>query len=128
MRRILGLVGGDRLDGVTLSDRVDAVVLHPVLGPLILAVILFLVFQAVFAWAQVPMDAIKLGVAGFGNWLGAALPTSLLKDLAINGVLAGCRQRAGVPAANHHPVLLHPDARGLRVSAPCRIPARPGDG
>ena len=89
VRRILGLVGGDRLDGVTRSDRVDAVVLHPVLGPLILAVILFLVFQAVFAWAQVPMDEIKLGVAAFGNWLGAALPASLLKDLLINGVLAG---------------------------------------
>jgi ferrous iron transport protein B len=89
VRRILGLVGGDRLDGVTMSDRVDAVVLHPVLGPLILALILFLVFQAVFAWAQVPMDAIKFGVAGFGDWLGAALPDSLLKNLLINGVLAG---------------------------------------
>jgi ferrous iron transport protein B len=89
VRRILGLVGGDRLDGVTRSDRVDAVVLHPVLGPLILALILFLVFQAVFAWAQIPMDAIKYGVAAFGNGLGAALPTSLLKDLLINGVLAG---------------------------------------
>jgi ferrous iron transport protein B len=89
VRRILGLVGGDRLDGVTLSDRVDAVVLHPVLGPLILSVILFLVFQAVFAWAQWPMDEIKFGVAAFGNWLGAALPASLLKNLLVNGVLAG---------------------------------------
>ena len=89
VRRILGLVGGDRLDGVTLSDRLDAVVLHPVLGPFILAVILFLVFQAVFAWAQLPMDEIKRGVASLGNWLGAALPASILKDLAINGVLAG---------------------------------------
>jgi len=89
VRRILGLVGGDRLDGVTISDRVDAVVLHPVFGPLILAGILFLVFQAVFAWAQVPMDAIRLGVAAFGHWLGAALPESLLKGLLINGVLAG---------------------------------------
>jgi ferrous iron transport protein B len=89
VRRILGLIGGDRLDGVTLSDRLDAVVLHPVLGPFILAVILFLVFQAVFAWAQVPMDDIKLGVAWFGDWLGSVLPASLLKDLLINGILAG---------------------------------------
>jgi ferrous iron transport protein B len=89
VRRILGAIGGDRLDGVTFSDRLDAVVLNPILGPTILAVILFLVFQAVFAWAQVPMDAIKLGVATFGNWLGAALPNSLVKDLLINGVLAG---------------------------------------
>jgi ferrous iron transport protein B len=89
VRRILGVVGADRLDGVTFSDRLDALVLHPVLGPVILAVILFLVFQAVFAWAQVPMDEIRLGVATVGNWLGAALPASLLKDLAINGILAG---------------------------------------
>jgi ferrous iron transport protein B len=89
VRRILGVVGGDRLDGVTFSDRLDALVLHPLLGPVILAVILFLVFQAVFAWAQAPMDEIKLGVAAFGNWLGAALPPSLLKDLLINGILAG---------------------------------------
>ena len=89
VRRILGVVGGDRLDGVTFSDRLDALVLHPLLGPLILAVILFLVFQAVFAWAQAPMDEIKLGVATFGDWLGAALPQSLLRDLAINGILAG---------------------------------------
>jgi ferrous iron transport protein B len=89
VRRILGVVGGDRLDGVTLSDRVDALVLHPVIGPVILAVILFLVFQAVFAWAQVPMDEIRLGVAVFGNWLQTIMPNSLIKDLAINGVLAG---------------------------------------
>jgi ferrous iron transport protein B len=89
VRRILGVVGGDRLDGVTFSDRLDALVLHPVLGPVILAVILFLVFQAVFAWAQLPMDAIKLGVGAFGDWLAAMLPASLLKDLLINGILAG---------------------------------------
>ncbi|MDP9090506.1 MAG: ferrous iron transporter B [Pseudomonadota bacterium] len=89
VRRILGVVGGDLLDGVTFSDRLDALVLHPLLGPAILALILFLVFQAVFAWAQVPMDAIKLGVANFGAWLGAALPQSLLKGLLIDGVLAG---------------------------------------
>jgi ferrous iron transport protein B len=89
VRRILGAVGGDRLDGVTLSDKVDAVVLHPLFGPLILAAILFLVFQAVFAWAQVPMDAIKNGVGALGVWLGTVLPASLLKDLLVNGVLAG---------------------------------------
>jgi len=89
VRRILGVVGGDRLDGVTLSDRLDALVLHPLLGPVILAVILFFVFQAVFAWAQVPMDAIKQGVTMFGGWVAATLPASMLKDLLVNGVLAG---------------------------------------
>jgi ferrous iron transport protein B len=89
VRRILAVVGGDRVEGVTISDRVDAVVLQPVLGPLLLALILFLVFQAVFAWAQVPMDAIKQAIATISGWLSTALPASLLKDLLINGVLAG---------------------------------------
>ena len=89
VRRILGLVGGDRLDGVTFSDRVDAVVLHPIAGPCILALLLFLVFQAVFAWAQLPMDAIKTDVGAFGDWVGHALPPSLFRDLLVNGVLAG---------------------------------------
>ena len=89
VRRILGVVGGDRLDGVTFSDRVDAVVLHPVAGPLILALILFLIFQAVFAWAQLPMDAIKNGVGLFGEFVGRAMPQSMLKDLLVNGILAG---------------------------------------
>ncbi len=89
VRRLLTAIGAPQFDGVTWSDRVDAVVLHPVIGPLILAVVLFLVFQAVFAWAQVPMDAIKDGVGALGDWLARSMPPSLLKDLLINGLLAG---------------------------------------
>ena len=89
VRRILARVGGERIEGVTFSDRLDAVVLHPLAGPLILASILFLVFQAVFAWAQLPMDAIKSGVGALAGWIGAAMPPSLLKGLLVDGVLAG---------------------------------------
>jgi ferrous iron transport protein B len=89
VRRILDIVGGARLEGVTVSDKLDAVFLHPLLGPLILAAILFLVFQAVFAWAQVPMDAIKTGVGAFAGWVGSVMPPSLLKGLLVDGVLAG---------------------------------------
>jgi len=89
VRRILVAVGGDRTDGTTRSDRIDAIMLHPFVGPLILAVVLFLVFQAVFAWAQWPMDAIKAGIDAFGGWLGGFLPESLFKGLLIDGVLAG---------------------------------------
>jgi ferrous iron transport protein B len=89
VRRVLERVGGERLEGVTLSDRLDGVVLHPVAGPLILASILFCVFQAVFAWAQLPMDAIRSGVGAFAGWVGAALPPSLLRGLLVDGVLAG---------------------------------------
>ena len=116
------------IDGVTFSDRVDAVVLHPVLGPLILALVLFLVFQAVFAWAQVPMDAIKSGVGAFGELVGAGAAAEPAQGPAGQRRAGGRRQRAGVPAADHHPVLLHLGARGFGLSAARRIPARPGDG
>ena len=89
VRRILLAVGGEGADGLMHSDRVDAIVLHPVLGPLILALILFLVFQAVFAWAQYPMDVIRYGVASLSEWIATLLPASLFKDLLVNGVLAG---------------------------------------
>ncbi len=49
------------------TEKLDRVLLHPLAGPLILAVVLFLVFQAVFSWAEVPMDWIETGVAGVGQ-------------------------------------------------------------
>jgi len=42
-----------------MLSRLDAIVLHPVSGPVLLAIVLFLMFQAVFSWAQVPMTLIQ---------------------------------------------------------------------
>ncbi|PND37141.1 ferrous iron transporter B [Paucibacter aquatile] len=71
------------------SDRLDRVLLHPVAGPLILAVVLFLLFQAVFAWATGPMDLIKDGMAALGEWVGGALPEGWLRSLLVDGLIAG---------------------------------------
>ena len=73
----------------TASDRIDRVVLHPLLGPLILAVVLFLVFQAVFAWAEAPMGWIEAGTAAVGQWVGGELPEGGLRSLLVDGVVAG---------------------------------------
>lgn len=86
---ILQHLGLDTLVPHTPSDRIDRVVLHPVFGPLLLAVVLFLVFQAVFAWAEVPMDAIKAATAWLGDTVGAALPEGWLRSLVVDGVIAG---------------------------------------
>jgi ferrous iron transport protein B len=86
---ILQHLGLDTLVPHTPSDRIDRVVLHPVIGPLLLAVVLFLVFQAVFAWAEVPMDAIKAATAWLGDTVGAALPEGWLRSLMVDGVIAG---------------------------------------
>ena len=63
--------------------------LHPFAGPLILAAVLFLVFQAVFSWAEVPMDMIEAGVAWTGEQVTRFLPAGLLRSLLVEGVIGG---------------------------------------
>lgn len=89
VRGILQRLGLDDLIPHTLSDRIDRVVLHPVVGPLLLAAVLFLIFQAVFAWASAPMDAIKAATGWLGAAVGATLPDGWLKSLIVDGVIAG---------------------------------------
>jgi ferrous iron transport protein B len=73
----------------TPSDRLDRIVLHPVLGPLLLAVLLFAVFQAVFAWAKLPMEAIKDATTWLAANVGTLLPEGWLRSLVVDGVIAG---------------------------------------
>jgi ferrous iron transport protein B len=67
----------------------DQVLMHPVGGMLILALLLFFVFQAVFAWAAAPMEWIDAGVAALANGLNGALPEGVLKSLLVDGIVAG---------------------------------------
>jgi ferrous iron transport protein B len=64
-------------------------VLHPMVGPLLLAVLLFLVFQAVFSWAEAPMGWIESGTAWVGGAITGLLPSGLLRSLLVDGVIAG---------------------------------------
>jgi ferrous iron transport protein B len=72
-----------------LLARLDALVLHPIAGPLLLAAVLFFMFQAVFSWAVVPMAAISAGVRDAGQYLAQALPEGALHSLLLDGIVAG---------------------------------------
>ena len=87
--RILLALGIDRVEEDRTSESIDRVVLHPLAGPLVLATVMFLVFQAVFAWSQPPMAWIQAGVGAIGTWLGTALPDSALRSLLVDGIVAG---------------------------------------
>src|SRR5882757_2296250 len=89
VQRLLSLIGAERFDALQLSDRIDRVVLHPVLGPILLLTCLFFVFQAVFSWARPMMDGIDSGVSAIGQWLSVSLPESLFRSLLVDGVIAG---------------------------------------
>ncbi|MYM82564.1 ferrous iron transporter B [Duganella sp. FT50W] len=90
VRRILDLALTEPAHaGDALSEKIDNVVLHPVLGPVILAVLMFLVFQAVFSWAAAPMDMIKDGVEHLAKWMTASMPDGVLHSLLVDGVMGG---------------------------------------
>jgi ferrous iron transport protein B len=71
------------------THRLDSVLLHPVIGPIILAVIMFVMFQAVFAWSAAPMDWIGDGVAWLSGVVTNALPPGLVRSMIVDGAIAG---------------------------------------
>lgn len=71
------------------SYAIDNILTHRVFGYVIFLVILFLIFQAIFAWATYPMNLIDSGFAWLNERVHNALPTGLLNDLIVNGILAG---------------------------------------
>ncbi|MCP5391002.1 MAG: ferrous iron transport protein B [Sphingomonadaceae bacterium] len=67
----------------------DKVLLHPWLGPVILFALLFVMFQAVFAWAAPFADALDAGAGALSGWVIDSLPAGFLRDLLTEGVIAG---------------------------------------
>ncbi|WNO04088.1 ferrous iron transporter B [Rhodoferax mekongensis] len=89
VRRILAAVLSGNENRGRFQHRLDAVVMHPVWGLLVLATVLFLIFQAVFSWAAYPMDAIKDLMAATGEWTLTQMPEGPLRSLLVDGVIAG---------------------------------------
>ena len=71
------------------SRRLDRVLLHPLVGPLVLAAILFVMFQAVFAWAEAPMGWIEAAIGWLQESASAILPDNLIRSLVVDGILNG---------------------------------------
>lgn len=72
-----------------LTERLDGIFLDRVLGPVIFFVVVALVFQAIFSWAEPLMDGIETLVEASGAWLGERLPDNWVRSLLIDGVWAG---------------------------------------
>ncbi len=89
VRRILSIAVVHPDAGSRSGDALDRVVMHAVWGPLLLAAVLFLMFQAVFSWAALPMTWIE----GAFGWLGSLISThmseGILRSLLADGIIAG---------------------------------------
>ncbi|QSX77994.1 ferrous iron transport protein B [Agrilutibacter solisilvae] len=88
-RRLLSLAVSMPRRTAEIDDMLDRWLLHPVVGLMSLAVVMFLIFQAVYAWATPLMDLIDAGTAALGAWVGATLPEGPLNSLLVNGIIAG---------------------------------------
>jgi ferrous iron transport protein B len=71
------------------SERLDAVFLHRVWGPLVFLTVVILVFQSMFTWAIPLMDGVDFLISGSGEWLAMTLPDTWFRSLLIDGVWAG---------------------------------------
>jgi len=89
VRRILAATTSYAHDTGNLSEKIDHVILHPVAGPIILAALMFIIFQAVFSWAAAPMDLITGTVDSVGQWIGGAMSAGPLRSLIVDGIIAG---------------------------------------
>ena len=90
--RVQSILKALNLDGIApdeTTERIDRVLLHPVVGPLVLVLLLFFIFQAMFSWATMPMEAIKDAVTWLSELVVQGLPESWLRSLLVEGVIAG---------------------------------------
>src|SRR5690606_34777610 len=71
------------------QDKMDAVVMHPVLGLFILFGILLVIFQAVFAWAAPVMEVIEASTEFLGDSIMSLLPEGILQDFLVNELISG---------------------------------------
>ena len=72
-----------------VDDTLDRWLLHPLFGLLALALTMFLIFQAVYAWATPLMDLIDAGTGALAGWAAQVLPPGPLASLISDGIIAG---------------------------------------
>ena len=88
-RRLLALTVSMPRRTAEIDDALDRWLLHPVIGLLSLGLVMFLIFQAVYAWATPLMDGIDAGFAALGAWASNVLPDGPLRSLIVDGIIAG---------------------------------------
>ncbi len=72
-----------------MTRNLDRVLTHRIAGPFIFFLLMLLVFQAIFAWATIPMDGIEAFFGWMGGLVSSTLPEGWFTDLITDGILAG---------------------------------------
>ncbi len=72
-----------------LRQKLDKVLTHRIAGPIIFLIVFALIFQSIFSWAEVPMDAIDAGILWLGEQVAHIIPAGALQSLIVDGAIAG---------------------------------------
>jgi ferrous iron transport protein B len=88
-RVVAGAVEQEHNGQRSVTDRIDAVITHKLLGPAILLLVMLLVFQTIFSWANLPMTLIDHVFTAFAETLRSHLPAGVFTDLLTDGIIAG---------------------------------------
>lgn len=79
----------ETLDDDHVTDRLDRAFTHPILGVCSFALVMTGLFYVIFKLAAIPMDLIDVWFGSLGGWVGGMLPDGAIKDLLVDGVIAG---------------------------------------
>jgi len=74
---------------ISASEKIDKVLTHAFFGPFLYVCILYFIFQSIFSWSGIPMDFIDSIIGNFGNYIFSIMPEGLLRDLTVDGIIAG---------------------------------------
>jgi ferrous iron transport protein B len=90
----IGRLAGEAVEigsvsGPSTSDKIDAVVTHPVWGWVVLIAVMTLLFLSIFTLAEYPMDWIGVQVASLAGWVKHVMPAGDLRDLITDGAIEG---------------------------------------
>ena len=86
---VVGQIVNERPNRDRRTDRIDRVLLHPIVGLCVFAGVMTIFFQSIFAWAVPAMEALEAGIGALAEASRAILPPGLAADLWTEGVLAG---------------------------------------
>lgn len=88
-RVVAGAVQQEHNGQRSVTDRIDAVITHKILGPVILLLVMLVVFQTIFSWANLPMTLIDHVFTALADAVRNHLPAGVFTDLLTDGIIAG---------------------------------------
>ena len=77
------------IETVSSSEKIDKILTHSFLGPIIYVAILYFIFQSVFTWATIPMNYIDNTISSLGTYIYSIMPEGIFRSLIVDGIITG---------------------------------------